>query len=257
MKKSKIAALAAAGIMAATAITVSAASNNVPSTHPDNTIVGEDGLTDMEREIENILADPNTVLISPQDVECYAAASHPDNTIIGEDGLTDMEREIERILAENPVSTVTIYVDEFGIMTASATGDTDLEKVDNSSLSYDLWSKTFEVPNLAGYSTDFSGPTKFTPRVVFGGIAALITGEKYKPNYKSVTVRATYEDANGTRTTKRASNEGTGELINAIPDSVKNATLVEVALYYYLYDGGTYDTDYLQVAFVRIKQKAT
>ncbi len=214
MKKVKIAALAAVGIMAATAITVSAANSNVPSTHPDNTIVGEDGLT-------------------------------------------DMEREIERILAENPVSTVTIDVDEFGIMTASATGDTDLEKVDDSGLSFDLWSKTLEVPNLAGYSTDFSGPTKFTPRVSFGGIASLITGEGYKTNYKSVTVRAFYEDASGTRITKRSSNEGTGERISAVADTVKNATLVEVDLYYYLYDGGNASTDYMQAAFIRIKQKAT
>lgn len=109
MKKFKIAALTAADIIAVMAVTVTVASNNVSSVLHNNTI----GLTNMEKEIESILAESNTVFISPQDVESYAAAApHPDNSIVCKDGLTNMEREIERILAETLVGTATIDTPE-------------------------------------------------------------------------------------------------------------------------------------------------
>lgn len=255
MKKYKIAALVAAGVMAATAITVSAANNNSNNTfpdRPDNTIVGEDGMTDQEREFQRILDDPNTTFTPADEVEYeQIPVTHLDNTIVGEDGLTDQEREFQRILAENPVSTVTIDADEFGIM-AAATGDTELKKVNNSSLGYPMWSRTFNVPDVSLYATAFSGPNYLIPYALGNGNAMIEAKTGYKSLFKSVSARAIYEKADGTRVTKRDNDGGTNPSYTAEPGVEPGAKLVRLELYYYIYDGDTIDTPYREIAVVNI-----
>lgn len=255
MKKYKITALVAAGIMAATAITVSAASNNSNNTflnRPDNTIVGEDGMTDQEREFQRILNDPNTTFTPADEVENkQISVTHFDNTIVGEDGLTDQEREFQRILAENPVSTVTVDTDEFGIMTA-ANNDLTLEKVNHSSLGYPMWSRTFNVPDVSLYATAFSGPNYLISYALGKGNAMIEAKTGYKSMYKSVSSRAIYEKADGTRVTKRDNNGGTNPSYTAEPGVEPGAKLVRLELYYYIYDGDTNNTPYREVAVVNI-----
>ncbi len=259
MKKFRIAALAAAGIMAATAITTSA----VAASREE-----EVKLTEFEEQLLCGIY-PHEEM-SPEEranaEEQYNAALllengiidsiHPDDTIVGEDGLTDRERELEDIInnGKKPASVTEQYKDELDAILAARESDVTLTLV--QSTPYVLWSGRNIYEGLVGQVVRYNSPTYFSIKNAPGDSVEMNAKSDYKGRFKSLTVYYTYKNnSTGEIKKTKASKEGTGSL-TVNPSSVSNSTLVEVACYFNVYKGDTTNTEFDEVAVVHLVDKA-
>lgn len=155
----------------------------------------------------------------------------------------------------DPVSAATIGAESINdsdeilpayiMQTASVTPSTEvkLTKVhdkETDGSGYTLWSGRFTVNDVAAFASTFDEPANMDCKILSNGRGKLNYKNDYSVNYKKLAGSYTYEDSNDTTYTKSGTNpEGTGDLPEIKSTYKGSDKLVEMALYFYMYRGGS------------------
>lgn len=179
---------------------------------PDNTIVGEDGLTDADRQAQS-LADGNMPALISADEK--------------------FEDELNEILA------------------AERSSDIRLEEINNGQ-NYKLWSGRFTFNDLATTTVNFTEPAYFNIKIANGKDTTMTATTNYTKRFKILTVYSTYLKTNGSTIRVSDRDEGGESVLTANPTAVSGAKLVETVAYFCVYDGDNALTDYTEIAIVHL-----
>lgn len=255
MKKFKFISLVAAGVAAATAVTASALS--LPK-------VEEVKLTDFEEQLLCGIYPCGEA--SPE--ECEAAeenykigllmehgvitSAHSVGDVIGEDGLTERDREAENIVAgQKPVPLSEQYKDELNAILAEKENEsTGLTKV--QSAPYFIRSGRFISDEPGNCSLYLDDPYFFSMAVWNGKNITVTPKTNYNGRFKTADVYATYiNSATGELKKTKASADGAGNL-TLKPESLSGWTLVETAIYAYVYKGESISTPYDEMVVIHL-----
>lgn len=259
MKKFKLLALAAAGVMAVTAVTASAVGISREKEEVKFTEFEEQLLcgtypieTVSEEEQARVESSWKTAKLLKEGVIDRAS---PDATIIGEDGLTDLDRQTYNIAMGSipaPVSVDELYEDELNAIIA-AEQSVVMKLTKNTSITkYTQWEGRFIVDNLSDNTYSFIQPAYFSIKIADGKNATMTSADKYTSRYKRVTAYARYLKSDNSTELKTATKKGSGAVLTAFPDKVNGAKLVETTVFFYVYKGDDDTTEIEEAAFVHI-----
>lgn len=253
MKKLKLISLAAAGVAAATTITASAIGFSK----------NEDvRLTDFEEQLlcgiypceeatpEEREAVEENYKISLLLEHGVITSAHPVGDVIGEDGLSERDREAENITAgQKPIPLSEQYKDELNAILAEKES-TVIKLTQISSTPYLHWTGRFTLANLSRWSVYFDDPMYFDVSVADGKNVTVTPKYNYSNRYKKAVVYATYKKGDEIKKTS-ATDDGSGTFVLK-PQAPSGWTLVETAIFVYVYKGDSISTPYDEMAVIHL-----